>query len=88
MEWLTHQMEAGRAHPWAVADAPADYVDKLVAAVVGVEVVVERLIGKWKVSQNQSEANRAGVVNGLNEAGGSAAAELARLVAEHPGASR
>jgi transcriptional regulator len=88
MEWLTHQMEAGREHPWAIADAPAEYIDKLVANVVGVEVFVERLTGKWKVSQNQSDANRAGVVNGLKEAGGSAAAELARLVAEHPVASR
>ncbi len=88
MEWLTHQMEAGREHPWAVADAPADYVDRLVANVVGVEIVVERLTGKWKVSQNQSDANRAGVVKGLQDAGGPAAAELARLVAEHPGVAR
>lgn len=88
MEWLTRQMEAGRAHPWAVADAPAEHIDRLVANVVGVEVAVERLTGKWKVSQNQSAANRAGVVNGLHEVGGPAAEELARLVAERAAEAR
>ncbi len=88
LEWLTDQMEAGREHPWAVADAPAEYIDKLVANVVGVEVLVEHLTGKWKVSQNQSDANRAGVVNGLHEEGGHAALDLVRLMTEYAGVAR
>ncbi len=62
---LTEQQEAGRAEPWAVGDAPADYTAKLVAALVGIDIPIDRIEGKWKVSQNQPEANRRGVVDGL-----------------------
>lgn len=55
---LTAEHEAGRPQPWAVDDAPADYLEKMLRAVVGIEIVIERLIGKWKVSQNQPAANR------------------------------
>jgi transcriptional regulator len=78
MDALTAQQEAGFAEPWAVADAPSDYIDPMIArALIGIEIVIERLEGKWKVSQNQSERNRAGVVAGLESSG---QFEMARLV--------
>ena len=62
---LTDRHEAGRPHPWKVADAPAGYVDGLLQAIVGVELTITRLEGKWKASQNRSEADRRGVAEGL-----------------------
>ena len=62
---LTHSQEAGRTEPWKVEDAPAEFIDKLVGAIVGVVITVERLAGKWKLSQNQVPRDRAGVVAGL-----------------------
>jgi transcriptional regulator len=73
---LTAQHEAPRAQPWAVADAPDDYVQQMLRAIVGIEIPVDRLIGKWKVSQNRSLADRQGVADGLAAAGGSAMAQL------------
>ncbi|MBK7899927.1 MAG: FMN-binding negative transcriptional regulator [Azonexus sp.] len=55
---LTSEHEAGRAYPWAVSDAPADYTDRLLRAICGIEIVIDRLEGKWKVSQNQPAVNR------------------------------
>lgn len=77
LEALTRQSEAAFAEPWAVADAPPEYIDRLAEAIVGIEMVISRLSGKWKASQNQSAANQAGVITGLGEQG---SAELATLV--------
>ena len=62
---LTAHHETPRAQPWAVADAPDDYVQQMLRAIVGIEIPVLRLVGKWKVSQNRSEADRAGVADGV-----------------------
>ena len=62
---LTKLQEAGRADPWAVTDAPPDYVAAQLKGIAGVEIAVERIEGKWKASQNQPAANREGVVAGL-----------------------
>jgi transcriptional regulator len=62
---LTDHHEGGRAAPWAVTDAPADFVDAMLGAIVGIEIRLSSLVGKWKVSQNRSGADRAGVVEGL-----------------------
>jgi transcriptional regulator len=78
---LSGQHEAGRAHPWTLDDAPADYIEKLLKAIVGIEIPISRLSGKWKVSQNQPEVNRVGVVQGLREQGGDAAHSMADAVA-------
>jgi len=64
---LTAEHESGRQQPWSVEDAPPDYLDAMVAAIVGIEMTVERLEGKWKASQNQPQANRLGVQQGLGE---------------------
>lgn len=62
---LTDHHEAGRAEPWAVTDAPDDYMAAMLKGIIGFELVIERLEGKWKMSQNRSEADRSGVVDGL-----------------------
>ena len=64
---LTGIHEADSPVPWKVGDAPADYVASLVKGIVGLEMVIERLEGKWKVSQNRSEQDRSGVATGLAE---------------------
>lgn len=67
---LTAQQEAGLPHtPWQLDEAPADYLERMLGAIVGLELTVTRLVGKWKVSQNHSASNRAGVVAGLTAQG-------------------
>jgi transcriptional regulator len=80
VEALTDRQEAGRDAPWAVSDAPADYIQKLVGAIVGIEIRISRLAGKWKLSQNRSERDRAGVVDGLLREGTESANTMASLV--------
>jgi transcriptional regulator len=65
VERLTNRHEAARAQPWKVSDAPRDYIDAMLKAIVGIEIVIERLDGKWKISQNRSEADQARVADGL-----------------------
>ena len=87
---LTDAHEGGRAAratgyaaaPWAVSDAPADYVESMLRAIVGVEIVLSSIVGKWKVSQNRSAADRAGVARGLGEVTGDDAAAMAREVGD------
>lgn len=79
VEELTDTNEAGRAVPWKVDDAPADYLTAQLRAIVGIEIPIDRIEGKWKVSQNRSESDRAGVVAGLR-ARGSSAEVMASLV--------
>jgi len=62
---LTHVHESGRAHPWQVTDAPDPYVEGQLRGIVGIEMAVTRVEGKAKFSQNRSEADRHGVVEGL-----------------------
>ena len=82
---LTAAHEGARAEPWRLEDAPADYTDKLIGAIVGIEIAITRLTGKWKTSQNQPARNRAGVESGLRAEGGEDALAMAVLVsAERP----
>jgi transcriptional regulator len=62
---LTERHEGGRPAPWHVADAPPDYIDAMLKAIVGIEIEVTRLEGKFKLSQNRSAEDRTGVVLGL-----------------------
>ena len=66
---LTATNEAALPQPWAVTDAPADYIEKMLGAVVGIEITITRLLGKWKVSQNQPAENRASLIAALEKAG-------------------
>ena len=62
---LTRHHESPLAQPWAVSDAPEDYVQSMLRAIVGIEIPLTKLMGKWKMSQNRSEADRMGVSSGL-----------------------
>ncbi len=62
---LTERHEGGRAAPWHATDAPADYLDAMLKAIVGIEIDVARVEGKFKLSQNRSAEDRTGVVLGL-----------------------
>jgi transcriptional regulator len=64
---LTNRFEAGGEAPWQVTDAPAAFIDKQLGAIVGVEIALTKLIGKWKVSQNRPAKDRAGVLQHLSE---------------------
>lgn len=65
LERLTARHEAGQAAPWRVSDAPADYIDKLLKAIVGIEIPLTRLEGKWKLGQNRSMQDQASMAHGL-----------------------
>jgi transcriptional regulator len=84
-DWLADQLnvlttarEATRPEPWSVADAPRDYIEAQMKHIVGIEIEIEALEGKWKVSQNQPEANRRSVVAGFSR--NEATREMADLV--------
>ena len=88
-EWLRANVEAlTRAHeglrpaPWAVDDAPPDFVAAQLRGIVGIEIPIDRIEGKWKVSQNRTDADRAGVVAGLGDEDRKESAVMAALVAE------
>lgn len=81
LERLTERFEAGSPRPWRVQDAPADYVERLLRGIVGIEVEIVEITAKRKLSQNKSEADRAGVVAGLDAAGETAVAAAMRDIA-------
>ncbi|HNK18807.1 MAG TPA: FMN-binding negative transcriptional regulator [Piscinibacter sp.] len=81
---LTDTHEAGRAAPWAVGDAPADYIEKMLGAIVAIEIPIATLVGKWKVSQNRSAADREGVAREF-EASNVAMARQVRTPGVEPG---
>lgn len=80
LETLTDHHEAGQPQPWKISDAPEDHIEKSLRAIVGLEVAIERIEGKFKLSQNHPARNRAGVVAGLRERDGDGDVELAALM--------
>ena len=81
LDVLVDRHEAELPEPWRVADAPPDYIEKMLAAIVGIEIALTSITGKWKLSQNQPATNRAGVVDGLRRRGTADATQIADLVA-------
>jgi transcriptional regulator len=79
---LTETHEAPFEQPWKVADAPADYIDGLLNAIVGIEITIDRLEGKWKMGQNRSEADREAAAERLLEMKTPSAAEVGKLMAK------
>jgi len=77
---LTESQESRRTEPWKVSDAPEPFIMGQIGAIVGVEIPIASLEGKWKVSQNRSAADREGVIEGLKREG--FGDKMARLVAE------
>lgn len=82
IEALTASQEAIQAKPWAVRDAPADFIALQRRAIVGIEIPIADLRGKWKTSQNRSAADRAGVVAGLSALADETAVDMAAIVRE------
>lgn len=77
---MTVAQESGFARPWAVEDAPADYLSRMLGAIVGVEIPIRSMVGKWKNSQNRQPADRDGVERGLRAAGNAQAQSLAEAM--------
>lgn len=77
LETLTDHHEAGQPQPWKISDAPDDHIEASLRAIVGLEIAIDRIEGKFKLSQNHPARNRAGVIAGLRERDGDGDAELA-----------
>jgi transcriptional regulator len=77
---LTDFQEAGLTERWSVADAPPEYVEGLTKAIVGVEIAVDRLEGKWKLSQNRPATDQQSVIAGLEALGSPASQAMANLM--------
>lgn len=80
IEDLTAAQEGARPRPWAVGDAPADFIEQLRATLVGIEIPIARIEGKWKMSQNRSDADIDGVIQGLGESASSHDREVSEIV--------
>jgi transcriptional regulator len=79
---LTNEQEAASSAPWKVSDAPEKFIDAQIKAIVGIEIKVDHLEGKWKVSQNRAVKDRQGVFENLQAAGN---VEMADLVRQYGG---
>ncbi len=84
---MTARFESARPTPWRMTDAPAEHIDRLVAAVVGLELQIDSMVGKWKLSQNRPREDRDGVMAGLSREGGADGAALADLMANQDAAT-
>ena len=83
---LTASQEARRAEPWQVSDAPETFIASQIKGIVGLEIEIAEISGKWKVSQNRPVADRVGVAEGLESTPDNAAGqEMARLVRRYGG---
>lgn len=82
LETLTDHHEAGQPQPWKITDAPEDHIEKSLRAIVGLEISIDRIEGKFKLSQNHPARNRAGVIAGLRERDGDGDVELAALMTQ------
>jgi transcriptional regulator len=82
LETLTDRHESGLPAPWKVSDAPEDHIEKSLHGIVGLEIAIDHIEGKFKLSQNHPEANRLGVIHGLRQRDGDGDAELADLMAQ------
>jgi len=74
----TQILESAREHPWAVEDAPLEYVERMLGAIIGFEIPIQTLEGAWKFSQNKNEGDLRGVIEGLEERGDGEVAALVR----------
>ncbi len=77
---LTNVHEAGEAQPWKITDAPADFTTRLLDAIVGIEIPISKLVGKWKVSQNRPDEDKRGIIAGLSTHDDDKSRDMAALV--------
>jgi transcriptional regulator len=80
---LTDVHESDQALPWKVSDAPQEFTGKLLQAIVGIEIPIAKLVGKWKVSQNRPAPDKLGVIAGLIGRDDTQSKEMASLVSQH-----
>jgi transcriptional regulator len=83
LEQLTETHESSQAVPWRIADAPQEFTEKLVSAIVGVRIPIQRIAGKWKTNQNRPQPDKMGVIAGLLSIGDENSVAMASLVREH-----
>jgi transcriptional regulator len=83
IEALTQRQELGQAQPWSVGDAPDAYIAAQMRAIIGLEIRIDRMIGKVKVSQNRLEVDRRGVAEGLEAVGTGDAQAMATWVRQY-----
>jgi transcriptional regulator len=79
---LTMGQETAYAQPWKIEDAPAEFIQGMLKGIVGIEIPIARLEGKWKVSQNRTAAERAGAVKGLQASDDPECKAMADLISE------
>ncbi len=77
---LSDTHEAAQAHPWKVTDAPREYIDAMLRGIVGIEIPIDRIEGKWKVSQNRTAEDKQGVIAGLAALGDDESTAMSALV--------
>jgi transcriptional regulator len=77
---LTKRMEAPQPKPWKMGDAPQDYLRQMLGGIVGIEIPISHIVGKWKVSQNRLPVDRDGAVEGLRTTGEPEAVAMADLI--------
>jgi len=77
---LSDLHESKRAVPWSVSDAPPDYIDTMLNAIVGIEIPIRTVVGKWKTSQNRPLPDKLGTIAGLYERGNQDSQQMAALV--------
>jgi len=77
---LTDRQERSYRVPWKVADAPKSYIDAMCHAIIGIEIKLTRVEGKWKLSQNKPDSDRIGVINGLRSLGDETSERMAELI--------
>jgi transcriptional regulator len=80
LERLTNRHEADRSLPWKVSDAPSSYIKQMMTAIVGIEIPIGRLEGKWKISQNRSESDQSNIAAALSASGAAPALAIAALM--------
>lgn len=81
---LTASQEGRMPAPWRPADAPADFLAATMKGIIGIEIPIDSIVGKWKVSQNRSAADRQGVIDGLLAQQPPAEQMAALIAAGHP----
>jgi transcriptional regulator len=82
LDKTTHAHEHNRPLPWHIADAPEKYVERMLARIVGFEIAIATIIGKWKLSQNKSADDLAGVMHDMESEANAQAAEVAEWMRE------
>jgi transcriptional regulator len=80
---LVNRHESERAAPWSVSDAPPDFIDTLLKGIVGIEIPITTIVGKWKTSQNRSLPDKLGTIAGLYERGDGDSQQMAAFIEKH-----